>query len=232
MLKIYAFFQQSFYSGRKTRLFLSAILAALVTLAWPNAAFAAPATQDGQYVYDIMRNGTQIGTYSFDVSTQEKSTTIRANMNIEAKVLFLTAYKADHRRTEVRVNGALQSMEGDALFNGKSYTFSYDAAQNLLVQNDKEQVLAHPAVTLTPFLPNALEGKFVGISEKGIPHEAGFIDHGMVKKKSGIKLKPFREIIFTGDVRRDLWYTPEGVLESLSYDKDGATITFKLRQPN
>lgn len=216
MLKIHVFFKH-----------LLCVATVGTALATANTAAAESLMQDGYYSYDIMRNGTQIGSYTFDVSTTDDVTTINARMGIEVKVLFLTAYKADHQRTEKYLKGKLLSMKGDAVFNSKNYEFSFDASTNTLVHNGDEQVLDQSAVTLTPFIPKSLESAVTGISEKGKPYQAHFEDNGTVKKKSGIKLKPFREIVLMGEARRDLWYTPEGVLDSLSYDKDGATITFK-----
>ena len=222
MLKIHVFFKQ---------LFCLLALAAMLTAA--NPAAAENKMLDGDYTYDILRNGTQIGTYSFHVTNRDDmSTTVQATMNIEAKVLFLTAYKADHQRVEEYLKGALQKIHGEAKFNGKDYAFTYDAKLDQVDRNGEIEQLKYPVVTLSPFKPRNTEGKFIGLSEKGKTHEAYFEDNGIVKKKSGIKLHPFHELAFIGDVRRDLWYTPEGILDSLSYDKDGATITFKRRAKN
>ena len=180
----------------------------------------------GDYTYNIMRNGTQIGTYSFNVKNVDDTMTIHVKMDILAKVLFLTAYEATHQRTEKYVNGVLESIQGEANFNGKEYAFSYDAENNAITLNDNEEVIEGTPVTLTPFIPK-LKGQFVGLSEKGKTYPAALIDHGTVKKKSGLKLKPYHHITFDSDVKRDLWYTPEGILDSLAYKKDGATITFE-----
>ena len=222
MLKIYAFFNKV---RPRLKVCFAIYAVCAVSILLSTAAFAA---QTETYTYNILREGKQIGAYHFEVSKDGPNMTINATMDIEAKILFLTAYKARHTRTETYQNNTLQHIESKATYNGEGYAFSYDAQTGVLIRNGEKTQLENPVVTLTPFA-HSFKGQYTNLTEKGKPTLATFSDKGIVKKKAGIKLKPFRHIQMNDGTLRDLWFTPEGVLDSLSYEKDRATISFQRR---
>lgn len=223
MLKIYAFF--NVMPIFKARFAAGAFLAASLFLSVPSFVNA----QDTEtFTYNILREGKQIGLYRFEVLKNNQKMTINATMDIEVKVLFLTAYKARHTRVENYENAVLQTVEGSANYNDKPYTFNYNAKTGLLVHNGEETHLQNLVVMLTPYIPK-FEKQSINLTEKGKPSLATFTDKGIVKKKAGIKLKPFRHIQMNDGTVRDLFFTPEGILETLSYEKDRATISFVRR---
>lgn len=221
MPKIYAFFKETL---APKALWLPVGGFALLIV----ATMGAQAKEPNFYDYDILRNGKQIGFYHFEISNRGDTSTIKAKMEIEVKLLFVTAYKATHKRVEAYQGDALKLIEGDSMYNGKNYTFTYKAREGQLTRNGETEKLDLPVLTLTPFAPD-LTKNYATLSEKGKTHPAHFEDLGMVNRKDGLKLKPFRHVKLVGEVDRELWFTPEGILDSLSYQKDGATISFKRR---
>ena len=219
MFKIHAFFAP---------VTIALFIMALFTIN-SEASFAedAPKYAAGEYAYNVMRNGTQIGTYVFDVQHQDDMVVMDVKMDIEVKLLFASVYNAHFKGKKFYKNGELVKARGEGDFNGKVSEFKYDSSTSTLVRNGDKSHIEHEVVMLKPFMPHDIKGTYVGLSEKGKHYKSHFDDHGMVKKKSGIKFKKFHKLSFTSDIKRDLFYTPEGILHSLSYEKDGDDITFE-----
>src|SRR3981081_3562651 len=75
----------------------------------PTAAPPPGATQPAAETLEfaIMRNGEQIGTHKIELRRTGKNTSVNVAINIEVKILFVTAYRFQHLATERWVNGRL-----------------------------------------------------------------------------------------------------------------------------
>ena len=118
---------------------MAAAVAALPTLAHAGPFDAAPSADssnpDGapssmlqRMSFAVMRNGTKIGDYSMNVTSDGKTQTVDFVTDIKVEVLMFTAYKLHHEGHEVWTNGAFVSYKGVTDDNGKHHSVSMAAS--------------------------------------------------------------------------------------------------------
>ena len=174
--------------------------------------------------YDILRNGSPIGQYTFYSETKQGRSLIQAAMDINVKIGPLSVYRASHKRTETWRNGKLLNLAANSVYNGKTYEIKAQAIQNgySVEVNGKTQTLDGKLSTLSPYLSDAAHDVYV-LSEKGKLEKVTREFRG---EDAGLET-PLYHFNLSGEKAYDLWYDDTGLLSRLSYTKDGAVITFR-----
>ena len=71
-----------------------------------------------------MRNGQQIGTHVVEINRAGQETSVKIATDLDVKVLFVTAYRLQHRATEKWVEGRLVAMSSNTDNNGTRHRVS------------------------------------------------------------------------------------------------------------
>ena len=74
--------------------------------------------------FAIVRNGEQIGTHTMEISRAGPETSVKILTDLNVKVLFITAYRLQHKATERWVEGRLVALNSNTDNNGTLHTVS------------------------------------------------------------------------------------------------------------
>ena len=74
--------------------------------------------------FAIVRNGEQIGTHTMEINRAGPETSVKILTDLNVKVLFITAYRLQHKATERWVGGRLVALSSNTDNNGTLHTVS------------------------------------------------------------------------------------------------------------
>jgi len=191
------------------------------------------ANEAGTLSYDVLREGTRIGRYEFEIAGDPGETvSLTSRMNVAVDALFVTVYRASHDRVERWRDGRLREAEGRSNYNGKRYNFALDcgAEKCRLTVNGETKAVGPPVVSFVPWSLDSLR-EFTLLTEKGKLRRVTSHFVGRERITVGGQAVTSEHYRITGDVERDLWYGPEGTLLRLRYDRSGADMEIVLRSP-
>ncbi|MEC7655058.1 MAG: DUF6134 family protein, partial [Pseudomonadota bacterium] len=92
-----------------------AILLAFTTAATPEAEGV---PEDGILSFDIVRNGSSIGTHTYRFDQYDGRTEVRIKTEIDYRLLLIPIYRFEHESHEVWENGRLSLLESNTNENG------------------------------------------------------------------------------------------------------------------
>jgi hypothetical protein len=217
---------------------LAALLIFVGSLALPGMAGAVDGVElagfppPGRLEYAVLRDGDQIGKQSVEFIRDGDRLTVRTRVDIAVKFLGITVYLFSHSAEEQWVKGELTkltsvtdddgehrkvdlALEGDVL-RGQYNGIAREFAAGMIPAS-----FWHPDTVTQTVLLDQIKGRTrtVEIVDKGI-------EQITVK---GQKIDA-RHYSMTGQIKRELWYGPDGQLDLLRFPgKDGSEITMKLR---
>ena len=187
------------------------------------------ATRDA--VYQISRNGQDIGHFSFAIKGDDHRRDVDVEMSIRVKFLFITVYRATHRRHDIWEHNQLVSSAGESQYNRDDYTLklSRPAPNYRWEVNGQAQELSGAVFTFIPWLMD-VSGSLTLLSEKGKAEPATFRLVGPEALQLAGKSYAARKFELVGKQARELWYDEEGCLLQVRYQMGGATIEIQLKQ--
>lgn len=217
---------------------IAAFLMFICLLAPPRAAGAADGIElasfppPGQLTYSILRDGDQIGTQWMEFTRAGHQLTVRTRVDITVRFLGIKIYVFKHKAEEQWTKGLLTRLnsvteddgddrEVDLALDGDVLRGIYNGAAREFPAGMIPASFWHPdTITQTVLLdPVKARTRTVQVVDKGI-------EQITVK---GQKISA-RHYSMTGQIKRELWYGPDGQLALLRFPgKDGSEITMKLR---
>ena len=214
-----------------TALALGALVASPVLAGVPAASKQA-GNSHVHRVFDIMRQGSKIGTNTFDIVRQGDTTNVRIATHILVKIAFINAYRYDHSESGTFRNDQLVTFKSTTDDNGTSHAI--DAKQ----VGGKVALTVDGAETEAPkqIVPASLWG--AGVAKRSqifdpasgkrmavTPHDLGtetVAMNGAPQELEHIKL--------TGAFPRDLWFDADGLVKMTLLGSDNSEVTSQLRQ--
>src|ERR1700752_2519229 len=103
-------------------------LALFGLLTMPAVAENPPAAAKTHRIYDVTREGSNIGTETVDVERQGDTTTVKIKSDISVKIMFVEAYRYEHSCNEVWKSGQLASFKSHTNDNGTKHAVEVTAA--------------------------------------------------------------------------------------------------------
>jgi hypothetical protein len=99
-------------------------LALLVLPLYPAAAEIPQAVTRTHQSYDIIRQGSTIGTNTVDIERRGDAVQVKTNTKILVKVMLIEAYRYDHDSTETWKSGQLVAFHSETNDNGTQHSVS------------------------------------------------------------------------------------------------------------
>jgi hypothetical protein len=182
-------------------------------------------------VFDIVREGSQIGTNTLDFSRQGDVTTVKVVTHILVKVLFVNAYRYDHSETASFKGNELVSFSSTTDDNGTNHQIAaHESSGKLLlkVDGDESEVSKniYPAIIFSPDIggkPQLFDpgnGKRLSAKAEDLGEENVTV-HGVQQELHHIKL--------SGQFDRDLWFDHDGLVKMTMLGSDRSKISSELR---
>ncbi len=200
----------------------------------PGRAASDPGVPDTNILsFTVFRDGSEIGTHTIRFSGDEStmSVEIATNVRVALPLVDITLYRFTHEGHETWRDGKLVSLTSSTDDDG--------TAKAVTVQRDGDRLnvngsagthespativpasLWNPSLQSSSILLNTLDGTEMAVTVSSLGMES--IDAHDEK----ISAQHFR---VSGDLERDLWYTPDGVLAGIRFlGDDGSEITYIL----
>jgi hypothetical protein len=203
----------------------------------PGAARAAVPVPDGfppagTITYDVWREGAKIGTHSVDFQRDGDKLTVRTKIRIEVKLLFVTIYRFEHDAEEDWVDGKLMRFAAKTDDNGTDRDVLLERMGEELRghYNAEQALLPGDLIVCSLWNPATPDQSMMIEPTKGRAKAVTIIDRGMETVQVGARSVQAHHYSITGDLRREVWYGPDGEVVQAGYRvKDGSLLTFKLR---
>ncbi|MCX8253131.1 hypothetical protein RHAL1_00149 [Beijerinckiaceae bacterium RH AL1] len=182
-------------------------------------------------VFDIMREGSKIGTDTFDISRQGDATSVKVNTHIIVKVAFITAYRYDHSEAGTWKGTQLVSFKSKTDDNGKDHTIAATQSEGKIALDVDGTSTTAPKSTQPASLWGAEVSKQKQIFDpaNGKRMAVGVQDLGDETVEVNGVPRQLNHVKLTGAFPRDLWFDEDGLVKMELRGSDNSQITSQLR---
>ena len=211
---------------------MKVVLAGLALAALATApALAAPEAKHVHRVFDIMREGSKIGTDTFDITRQGDATSVKVNTHIQVKIAFITAYRYDHSETGSWKGSQLVAFTSKTDDNGTDHqikaaqaggkiALTVDGAASSAPKTMQAASLWGAEVSRQKQMFDPANGKRLAVDVADLGEET--VDmNGVPRQLDHVQL--------TGALPRDLWFDEDGLVKMTLRGSDNSLITSQLR---
>lgn len=185
--------------------------------------------------FTVYRDDAPIGYHKFDFRPKGDKLEVEIDVDLEIKLMFVTAFKFTHVASEVWENGRLVRMESETDDDGDPYKVKVRRLGNgMLVEVNGERKLAPGDILPSNLWNRAIltEDKILHpIMGRVLPLEVTPLGRRDIEMGSGNSISADGFKIDGGGVfQRELWYSPDGRLVEVGFDapKDGSRIMYRL----
>jgi hypothetical protein len=207
------------------------VLALLALPLYPAIADVPAATKTHQS-YDVIREGTKIGTNVVDVERRGDAVSVKISTKISVKIMYIEAYRFNHEETESWKGGLLVAFNSHTDDNGKDHNLAVTPAANKL------DMLADGKHTDAPLnlrpaslwdrgfnaqneLFDTATGKLMAIKTKDLGDEK-ITANGVAHDTRHYKI--------SGDFNRDVWFDGDTLVRLKLQGSDHSIIDSDLTQ--
>ena len=213
---------------------MKACLAGLSLAALAAIPALAASTDDVKHVhrvFDIMREGSKIGTDTFDISRQGDATSVKVNTHIVVKIAFITAYRYDHSEAGTWKGAQLVSFKSTTDDNGTDHQVKAAQAGNKIALTVDGTATTAPKTTQAASLWGAEVSKQTQIFDpaNGKRMAVGVQDLGEETVEMNGVPRQLQHVKLTGAFPRELWFDEDGLVKMSLRGSDNSEITSELR---
>jgi hypothetical protein len=231
-VKVGSIRQQTVVIMRTIPFFLP-LLALTITLA---GADNPPAATKIHQVFDIIREGTKIGTNMVDIEHQNYTTKVKIKTDLLVKVMFIDAYRYEYSCNEIWKNGQLVTFKSRTNDNGTKHAIDVTSAPDKLSmdvdgKHSDLPKMAGPASLwgkdllihrVDAFEPDT--GKRLAIKVTDVGDETLTIN-GVTHKAHHYKIAD----TLSGEFVRDVWFDGDVLVRTKIIGSDKSVILLDLR---
>jgi hypothetical protein len=205
----------------------------LLLLACGPARAAMP--EGGELVFDIVREGTKIGTHRFSFRRDGGRVDVAIDIDIKVKLLLLTVFAYHHNNRETWEDGRLvrlatrtnddgETMQVDGQLTAAGFKVSGKAG---------EEVLAPPVVPTSYWrTADTVRARRMLNTQTGEVMNVTITPGTETRIRARGETIEARHYVISGDLQLELWYDTDDVLCGLRFRaSDGSVIHYALRPP-
>ena len=210
----------------------TAALAFTALLVSTTLANAAPPQGASHVAFKVLRDGSEVGSHTFDFEKQGDAIGVRITTNIAVKIAFITVYRFEHKGEEMwkadrlvelktRTNDDGTSHTLEAAANGSAVVANGDGKQHNFDANIVPGSLWNIRMIKQAVLINSLDGTQmpVTVSDMG--------DERVTARGAQIVAHHYH---VDGGLKRDVWYDANQNLVRVKFAaKDNSIITYELQ---
>jgi hypothetical protein len=186
-------------------------------------------------VFDILRDGTPIGTNIIDIDRQDDALTVNIATKISVNVMFIEAYRYEHKCTETWKSGRLVGFKSRTNDNGKHHAIDVTQKRDKLTMeaDGKRRDLASTLAPASLWTKDMIVRKELFEPATGQKIEIKVTDLGdesLEVKGVTYSTKHYRISAKSGaDFDRDLWFEGDRLVRMKLMGSDRSTIISDLR---
>lgn len=186
----------------------------------------------GRFVYTITRDGDPIGTQKLDfVLEADNRLTVVTDVEIDVRMLGLSFYRFTQHIEEHWQDGVLQSLVSQTNDDGEERAVNLKREGDRLKgnYNAKNRDVPGDLIPSTLWHPDAIKQDVVLDSVRARQHRVSVADKGETALVLPVGEIAARHFAFTGELNREVWYGPDGVIvQAEMTGKDGSIIRQEL----
>jgi len=180
--------------------------------------------------FAIVRNGEQIGTHTMEITRAGPETSVKILTDLNVKVLFITAYRLQHKATERWVQGRLVALSSNTDNNGTLHTVSVtETPAGVEVRADGKAAKADRNLMPGSLWNQELLSRSVMLdAQDGAILPLEVVDHG--QKQITVKSRTVKAHHYTlkSKMSQDVWYDEQQRLVQVRIiGSDGSIITYE-----
>ena len=181
--------------------------------------------------FAIVRNGEQIGTHVVEISRAGQETSVKIATDLDVKVLFVTAYRLQHRATEKWVDGRLVAMSSNTDNNGTRHRVSVsETAAGIEIHADGKSSKADSSlVPGSLWNLELLHRKVMLDAQDGQILPLSVVDHGQQQVTVKSHVLKAHHYTLKSKWTQDVWYDDQDRLVKASLiASDGSEVLYQL----
>lgn len=207
------------------------LLGALSLAAIGRAQAALPIPPGNRLAFDVVRNGSRIGTHVLDFKSSGDRLEVHIAVDLAIGVGPLTLFRYTHRAVETWQAGQVQSIEATTDHDGTEHHLTMRRrGEGIWVVGDKGSYLAPPeTLPATHWNRHMLDVPIVN-TETGALMRPRIRNHGVeaLETASAARVEA-QHFSLSGDVSLETWYDQSPRWVGLRFaGADGSTIRYKL----
>lgn len=186
-------------------------------LLFTGSADALTVPSSGVLVFDVMREGTDIGDhrYVFREDGDALSVQVETDVAVRLPLIGVTVFRFEHDSQELWRGGKLSALQSKTNDDGKAHQLDLADAGAFPAS------LWNDAILEQTILLNTVDGRSMATS---------VVDVGPETVLAGDKVLPAHHYRLSGDLERDLWYDATGMLVKVAFTgDDGSHIEYTLK---
>ena len=183
-------------------------------------------------VFDIMREGSKIGTDMFDITRQGDATTVKVQTHIVVKIAFITAYRYDHSEAGTWKGTQLVTFKSQTDDNGTDHqihaaqsggkiALTVDGSASTAPKTAQPASLWGAEVSKQKQMFDPANGKRLAVDVNDLGEET--------VELNGVP-RQLEHVALSGAFPRDLWFDEDGLVKMTLRGSDNSEITSELRQ--
>jgi hypothetical protein len=204
-----------------------ASLALAMLIAVP--AFAGPIPESNRIEFQVLRDGSPIGTHTLEFTRNGPRVTVRIAIDLLVRFLGIPVYRYTHRNTEVWEGDRLVSIEATTDRNGTQLAVRGQAGSGgIALESTQGGRFMAPAdiVTTSYWHSRFLQGRKLD-TQGGKLLEVTVTPKGEERLPGDLVARRWH---VAGDLKLDIWYDLTGAWAGLRFAaEDGSTITYVRR---
>ncbi len=181
--------------------------------------------------FAIVRNGEQIGTHVVEINRAGQETSVKIATDLDVKVLFVTAYRLQHRATEKWVEGRLVAMSSNTDNNGTRHRVSVsETPAGMEIHADGKSSKADSSlVPGSLWNLELLHRKVMLDAQDGQILPLAVVDHGSQQVTVKSKVVKAHHYTLKSKWVQDVWYDDQDRLVKASLiASDGSEVLYQL----
>ena len=208
------------------------ILASALCAALVQPAGAATGTaQSIHRVFDITRQGSKIGTDTFDITRHGDVTDVKIVTHVLVKVMFVNAYRYDHTETGSWKGSQLVSFSSTTDDNGTNHEISATQAGGKLSLDVDGKKSDQPKTMVPASLWSADVSNKAQLFDPGTGKQLSTKPQDLGEEMVTVHGAPqqLRHVKLSGPFARELWFDKDGLVKMTLVGSDNSVITSELR---
>ncbi|MFZ0838222.1 MAG: DUF6134 family protein [Xanthobacteraceae bacterium] len=181
--------------------------------------------------FAIVRNGEQIGTHVVEINRAGPETSVKIATDLDVKVLFVTAYRLQHRATEKWVEGRLVAMSSNTDNNGTRHRVSVsETPAGMEIHADgKSSKADNSLVPGSLWNLELLHRKVMLDAQDGQILPLAVVDHGSQQVTVKSRVVKAHHYTLKSKWVQDVWYDDQDRLVKASLiASDGSEVLYQL----
>ncbi len=188
--------------------------------------------EDGVLRFDIVRNGTRIGTQVYRFRREGRRVAVDIRTDIDYRLLFIPVYRFEHESHEVWEDGLLTSLVSTTNDNGEPIKLRVVREEDslMVIGEDGTMYVDREIVPASLWNRMVLErDRVLGTIGGGVKRiEVDYIgEETLTVRGRSVKARHFR---LSGEYNRELWYDENDVLVRVRFvAEDGSVVQYVPR---